>query len=108
MRPSKRPMGARVFPSSSLQSFDDLFPVQPAVFDENLSRMATAGDYARKINSWHVALQRLGIEVWFAAFRIESHPQALNERVVRMIPGQRKNLSRRQPFFTGSVLDHDF
>src|SRR6267143_3309184 len=101
-------MGPRVFPSSSLQSFDDLFPMQPAVFDENLSRMATAGDYAREMNPWHIALQSLGIEVWFAAFRIELHPQALNESVVRMIPGQRENLPCRQSFFTGSILDDDF
>src|SRR5882762_4204457 len=100
--------GTTVFPSSSLPSFDDLFPMQPAVFDEDLSRMATAGDYAREMNPWHIALQSLGIEFWFAAFRIELHPQALNESVVRMIAGQRKNLPCRQSFFTGSVLDLDF
>src|SRR5882762_6941210 len=100
--------GTTVFPSSSLPSFHDLFPMQPAVFDENLSRMATAGDYARQMNSWHIALQRLGIEVWFAAFRIKPHPQALNKSVVRVIAGQRENLPCWQPFFTGSVLDHDF
>src|SRR5712664_181806 len=102
------PLGPFVFPSSFLQSLDDLFPMQPAVFDENLSSMPTAGDYAREMNSWHVALQRPGIEFWFAAFRIELHPQALNEGVVRMIAGQRENLPCRQSFFAGSVLDHDF
>src|SRR2546427_12770980 len=100
--------GTTRLPSSSFQSFDDLLPMQPAVFDENLSRMTTAGDYPREMNPWHIAFQRFGIEFWFAAFRVELHPQALDESVVRMIAGQRENLSCRQSFFTGSVHDHDF
>src|SRR6266404_5157965 len=101
-------MGPPVSASSYLQSFYDLLTMQPSVFDENLSGVAAAGDYAREMNPWHIALQRLGMKFWFAAFRIELHPQALNESVVRMISGQREHLSRRQSFFTGSVLDDNF
>src|SRR5882724_5829697 len=101
-------MGPLVLSSSSFQSFNDLFPMQSPVFDENFARVAPVRDYARQMNPWHIALQRLGIEFRFAAFRIELHSQALNESVVRMIAGQREDLSRGQSPFTGSAFDNDF
>src|SRR6266404_131752 len=101
-------MGPPARSSSPLQALDDLLPMQPAVFDENFSGVAAARNHSRKMNPWHIAFQRLGIEFGFAAFRIELHPQALNKSVVRMISGQREDLSRRQSFFTGSVLDDNF
>src|SRR6267142_5382627 len=99
-------MGSLVLSSSCFQSFNDLFPMKSPVLDEDFARVAPAGDYARQMHPWHIALQRLRIEFRFAAFRIELHSQALNERVVWVVSGQREDLSRGQSPFTGSAFDN--
>src|SRR6266436_8220214 len=102
---------ARKCPSPArlaLQSFNNLFPVETAVFDENLAGMPSSGHHAGEMNARHVALQRSWVQRRLAALRIELYAQTLEELVIGMIPRQREHLPRGQALLTGPVFDHHF
>src|SRR6266851_7363381 len=83
--------GSRNFPRciSLGQCLNDLLPVEAPVFDEYLAGVPPADDHPRQVDSGHIALQRIGIQRRPAALRIELHPEALDERKVRVISGER-------------------
>src|SRR6266446_1132817 len=102
---------ARKCPSPArlaLQSFNNLFPVETAVFDENLAGMPSSGHHAGEMNARHVALQRSWVQRRLAALRIELHAQTLDELVIGMIPSQREHMPRRQVLLTGPIFDYHF
>src|SRR5882724_4629474 len=76
------------------KSRGNLLPVKAPVLDKNLPGVAAAHHYSRQMNSWHIALKRIRIQLWLARHRIELHAQAFDEPVVRVIPRERKNVFR--------------
>src|SRR5260370_37385973 len=69
----------RVQRTSCCQSLNNLLTVETAVFDENLAGVPASDDYARKVDSRHIALQRMRIQRRPAAFRIELHAEAFDK-----------------------------
>src|SRR6266851_5099306 len=82
---SKRIRSEQIWPAkriqrnSCCQCLNNLLPVETAVFDENLAGVPASDNHARKVDSRHVALQRIRIQRRPTAFRIELHAQALDK-----------------------------
>src|SRR5216683_6274833 len=93
---------------SCRQCLNDLLPVEAPVFDEYFAGVPPADDLSGQMDARHIALQRIRIQRRFAAFRIKLHAQALDEREIGVVAGQREHASRRQSLLTGSIFDHDF
>src|SRR5882762_11885994 len=74
---------------SRLQCLNDLLAVEAPVFYENLAGVPSADHHSRQMDARHIALQRIRIQRRPAAFRIQLHAQALDEREIGVVAGQR-------------------
>src|SRR5438128_9751920 len=93
---------------SLLQCVDDLLPVKTAIFNENLAGVPSTDHHAGQMQPLNIAFQRLWVQRRFLRMRIEVYAETLNELIIRMIPGQRKYLPRRQPLFSAAILHKHF
>src|SRR6266851_809345 len=82
---SKRIRSEQIWPAeriqrnSCCQCLNDLFPVKAPVFDEDLAGVPASDNHARKVDSRHIALQRIRIQRRSAALRIELHAEAFDK-----------------------------
>ena len=93
---------------SFFERLDDLFAVETPVLDENLARVTPPDDYPSQVDTGHIALKRIRIQRRPAAFWIELHTQALNERIVRVITSKSEYLLCRDSLRLSMLLDHHF
>src|SRR6266852_9416117 len=100
----KSGLGAAFSCPSCSQCLNDLLPVEAPVFDENFAGVPPADDHSREMDARHIALQRIRIQRRFAAFRIKLHAQALDEREIGVVAGQREHASRGQSLLTGAIF----
>src|SRR5260370_34996414 len=78
---SKRIRGEQIWPAkriqrnSCCQCLNNLLPVEAPVFDEDLAGVPASDNHARKVDSRHIALQRIRMRGRPSAFRIELHAE---------------------------------
>src|SRR6266403_2678627 len=65
--------------NSFRQRLNDLLPVESPVFDEDFAGVSASDNYARKVDSRHIALQRMRIQRRPAALWIKLHTKALDK-----------------------------
>ena len=78
------------------QRNNDLLAMEAPVFDEDFTRMVSANHHSRQKYARHIALVRLRIHRWFVCRRVKRNTKRPQELKIRVVPGQRKHLNRRQ------------
>src|SRR5579859_6204456 len=91
---------------SRFQRLDNLFSVEPAIFNEYLACVPATNHHTGQMDSRNVAFQRVGVERRLSRFGIEMYAEAFDKRKIGMVAGESEHLAGTQAPLSCSVLNH--
>src|SRR6266446_2119336 len=80
--------------------------MKPSILDEDLAGVPSANYHSSQMHTRNIALQGVRIKRRLPRLRIQTHAEALDEVVVRMVSRQRKYLPRGQAAFPRAVFHY--